>query len=234
MRIEKEVLVIRRLCLLLASLLAAAALAGCQPGANGTAGASSKTSAATATPAGPGWVLVETKYFVPDIDVDVLGGPVRSSMTGGGTLLDTYQDSGSKGDIKLSHVRTDEGGGTVFASVQWEIVWSDPAAWLPGGQTASFEVEHKVIEAKTWTPPALTAIFDMPDMGMGRSSSSPNRFHQPNGSQGTYSDTREQVSGMKATMTTELALPTGKAGDRRAIYINFGDGYGMRYTYEWK
>jgi hypothetical protein len=181
-----------------------------------------------------GWHLAETKYIIPDVDLDVNGGPVKSTMTGTGqTLLDYHQDSVKTNDIIFSHSRTDEGG-KVFASVQWEVLWITPADFLPADQKASIDVEHKVIEAVTWDPPPITAAFDTPDMLIGQSSSSPNKFHQPNGGMGAYRDTSLEVSGIKATMKTENPILKGKAGGRMAIYINFGDGYGMRYTYEWR
>jgi len=180
------------------------------------------------------WHLVDTKYFVPDEDIDVNGGPVESTQSGtGAVLLDYLQDTGDIGDMILRAVRTDEGG-TVFADMEWQILWDAPPDTLYDGQYISIDVEHKVLNAKTWNPPALGAIFDQPDMGMQRTSSSPNIFHQPVGSQGPYKDTREEVYNMKATMTTERPIAKGKAGDRMAIYINFGEGYGMRYTYEWR
>jgi len=198
------------------------------------AASSSQTGNATTVPEMAGWHLVETKYFVPDIDVDVNGGPVKSTQSGtGATLLDYYQDSGDIGNITLAVKRTGEGG-QVFASMQWQIIWSAPPSTLPDGLPASFDVEHKVLEAVTWNPPVLKATFDQPDMKPGYSSSSPNTFWQPNGSKGQYKDTREEVYNMQVTMTTKNPIAKGKAGDRKAIYINFGEGYGMRYTYEWR
>jgi hypothetical protein len=197
-------------------------------------GNSSKRNAASPTATPVGWPQTETKYFISANDLDVKGGPVESSMTGtGDRLFDYYQDEVKPGDITLSHSRKDASG-KVQASVQWEIIWTAPADYLPAGVAASFDAEHKTVESLAWTPPAVTATFDQPDMDIGKSSASPNRFHQPNGSQGTYRDTREEVIGMKATMTTENPIAAGKAGDRMAIYITFGEGYGMRYTYEWR
>ncbi len=192
--------------------------------------------AATVKAKEEGWHLVETKYFVPDSDVDVNGGPVKSKMSGtGALLLDYYQDSGNidTGEIILTHYRTGEDG-KVLASYKWKVLWNTPPSFLPAGQPASIDVEHKVLETNVWNPPVLSASFDMPDMKIGFNSSSPNTFHQPNGSKGQYRDTREEVYNMKATMTTVSPIAKGKTGDRRAIYIKFGDGYGMRYTYEWK
>jgi len=186
------------------------------------------------TPETAGWRLVETKYYVPDVDLDVNGGPVKSKQSGtGAVLLDSYQDSGEPGNITLAHKRTDEGG-KVFASVKWQTLWSVPPLTLAVGQSVSIDVEHRVLEAVTWNPPPLKATLDMPDMKPGYASSSPNVFHQPQGSQGPYRDTREEVYNTKATMTTEKPVAKGKAGDRVAIYINLGEGYGMRYTYEWR
>jgi hypothetical protein len=148
-------------------------------------------------------------------------------------LFDYCYDSEVPGDMRLSHSRTDAGGKTV-ASTQWEILWDAPPDYLAGEQIISIDVEHKVIESNVWVPPALFASFDSPDMLMGSTSSTPNKFHQPNGSEGQYRDTREEVYNMKAVMTTEFPIAKGTTGDRMSIYINFGEGYGMRYTYEWK
>lgn len=195
---------------------------------------SSQAGKPTSVPEPAGWRLVETKYFVPDEDLDVNGGPVKKKQSGtGATLLDYFQDSGDTGDRILTCKRTDEGG-KVFASMKWQVLWSAPPLTLTVGQPVSIDVEHRVLEAVTWNPPPLKASLDMPDQKPGYTSSSPNIFHQPQGSQGPYKDTREEVYNMKATMTTERPVAKGKAGDRVAIYISFGEGYGMRYTYAWK
>jgi hypothetical protein len=181
-----------------------------------------------------GWHLIESLYMVPDEDLDVNGGPRESWMTGvvNGLLLDYWQDTGSQGDIILKHYRTDKGG-TVFTSVEWEILWENPPAYLPGGQPASITVEHRVLEAKTWEPPRMSAIFDVPDMEIGYRSSSPNTLHKPGENHNPYRDTTAEAYGERAIMTTERPIAAGDEGDRMALYIAFGDGYGMRYTYRW-
>ncbi|NLF29060.1 MAG: hypothetical protein GX592_14280, partial [Clostridiales bacterium] len=180
-----------------------------------------------------GWHLVEELYMVPDEDVDVNGGPERFPLIGG-VGLDYYQDSGEPDHVILSHWRTNEGGSDVWASCEWEVLLeSPPPAYLPAGQPVSITVEHRVLETKVWEPPVLTAKFDGPDMELGYTSSSPNKFHHPYGEQKSYTDTGEEVYDRKATMTTENPIPEGEDGKRMAIYINYGWGYGMRYTYEW-
>lgn len=182
----------------------------------------------------PAWHLVETKYFVPNEDLDVNGGPVEKKQSGtGALLLDYYQDYGDIGNRTLRVWRTD-GGGTVFADMEWQVLWDAPPSTLYEGQFASINVEHKVLKDKTWSPPPITASFDAPGMAIGFTSASPNKFRQPVGSKGPYKDTREEVYSMKATMTTVDPVGGGKAGAQRAIYISFGEGYGMRYTYEWR
>lgn len=205
-----------------------------QPGTSAPTAGPRPTGNQTSVPEAAGWRLVETKYFVPDVDLDVNGGPVKKKQSGtGATLLDYYQDLGDTGDRILTCTRTDEGG-KVLASMKWQVLWSAPPLTLTVGQPVSIDVEHRVLEAVTWNPPPLSASLDMPDQKPGYASSSPNVFHQPTGSQGPYKDTREEVYNMKATMTSERPVAKGKAGDRVAIYIHFGEGYGMRYTYEWR
>jgi len=183
--------------------------------------------------AGGGWTLVDTQYIVPDIDQDVLGGPVRSTMTGtGAALLDYYQDEGDIGNVMFVHYRTDEAG-TLFAKAEWQIIWEAPPAYLPADEKVSFVVEHKPINEMTWTAPVLSASFDVPDLKPGSASAARIKFTQPHGAMGPYKDTREEVYNAKETMTTAVNIPKGNPGDRRAIYIYFGEGYGMRYTYAW-
>lgn len=179
-----------------------------------------------------GWVLVESKYFQSSSDVDILGGPVKSTQTGtGAVLLDYFRDEGVHGNMLFSVSRKIEGGGSVAEAI-WRVIWTDPGEFLPAGQQASLYIEHELIA--DWGTPRVSVNFDMPDMAPGYSGSSPIRFLHEHGGDNPYRDLRAEVSGAKETMYTEKPLPEGKAGDRRAIYINFGQGYGMRYTYEWQ
>jgi len=179
-----------------------------------------------------GWVLVESKYFQSSSDVDILGGPVKSTQTGtGAVLLDYYKDEGVHGNMLFTVRRTD-GNGNYLVGSSWRVVWMDPDKFLPAGQQASLYIEHELIA--DWGTPAVSANFDVPDMEPNRVSSSPIRFLHDHGTDNPYKDTRAEVFNAKETLYTEKPLPEGKAGDRRAIYINFGQGYGMRYTYEWQ
>ena len=181
-----------------------------------------------------GWHLIESLYLVPDVDVDVNNGPVESMMMGvaDGQLLDYYQDSGMVGDILLTHYRTGKAG-NVFASTKWEVLWDAPPSYLPAGQSASITLEHRVLEEKAWGPPRMTAAFDVQDMLIGYRSASPNVFHHPGESHSQYRDTTTEVYDALEVMTTERPIAVGEDGDRLALYIDFGEGYGMRYTYQW-
>ncbi len=203
-------------------LTAAAFIAACCPGAG-----------SAATDAGrEGWHLVETRYFQSESDTDILGGPVKNAMTGTGALLLTYyRDEGETGNRLFSTTRTNEEGKTL-AKAEWRVTWKAPAAFLPGGESARVYVEHELIA--DWGTPPVTAIFDMPDMIPGKRGASPILFVHEHGTKGPYRDTREEVFNARETMTTRNPLPEGKPGDRRAVYLHFGVGYGMRYTYEWK
>jgi len=181
-----------------------------------------------------GWHLVNSEFLVSGSDLDVLGGPVKSTQTGtGALLLDYYQDEGALGDMKLVHYRTDEGG-SVLVKCQWEVLWEAPASYLAAEQTTSITVEHKPLEEIVWKAPVLKASFDAADMIIGSTTASGIVFFHPHGEKQTYRDTREEVYNARETMTTKTPIPKGNPGDRRAIYISFGEGYGMRYTYEWK
>ena len=182
---------------------------------------------------GAGWRLTGSEYLVPSVDVDVNGGPVERTMAGNGAaLFDYHQDEVGDHSVVIENGRTDAGG-KVLANARWQVLWDEPAAFLPAGAGASVTVEQVVIEENTWKAPALRAAIDVPDLEIGYSSSSPNTFHQPNGGFNGYRDTSEEVSAARETMTSESPLPEGEAGDRIALYISFGDGYGMRYTYTW-
>ena len=180
----------------------------------------------------PGWYLVDTTYFQSPSDVDILGGPVKSTMTGTSAgLSDYYRDEGSPNNIVLSHTRVADGG-NVVATATWRVAWTDPAPFLPAGQTASLEIEHELVA--DWGTPSVTTYFDVPDMQPGHVSSSPIPFVHPHGEKTPYRDTREEVRAAKETVTSREPLPEGKPGDSRAIYLHFGEGYGMRYTYQWR
>jgi len=181
-----------------------------------------------------GWHLIESLYMVDSVDLDVYGGPIKSWLMGAadGLLLDYYQDSGSEGDILLTHYRTDKGGG-VLASTKWEVLWDAPPSYLPAEQSVTITLEHRVLEVNSWEPPRMTAAFDVPDMEIGFTSSSPNRLHKPGTRQNPYKDETTEVYGEVAVLTTERPIAAGKESDRIALYINFGEGYGMRYTYRW-
>ncbi len=146
-------------------------------------------------------------------------------------LEDYYRDEGVHGNMLFSVTRKVEEGGLVAEAI-WRVIWTDPDEFLPAGQQASLYIEHELIA--DWGTPRVSANFDVPDMQLGYASSSPIRFLHEHGGDNPYRDLRAEVSNAKETLYTEKPLPEGKAGDRRAIYINFGVGYGMRYTYEWQ
>ena len=181
-----------------------------------------------------GWHLIESFYLVPDEDLDINGGPIESRMSGvaNGLLLDYLQDTWTQGDVILKQYRTDKGG-TVFASIEWEVLWENPPTYLPGDQPVSITVEHRVLEAMTWNPPSVGAAFDVPDLEIGFCSATPNTLHKPGTRQNPYRDETTEAYSERAVMTTERKVASGGEDDRIALYISFGKGYGMRYTYRW-
>lgn len=178
-----------------------------------------------------GWCLIKTEYLVDDLDTDI-NGPCKSYMSNGALLLDYWQDTVADHSVVIDHYRTDEGGG-VLARARWQVEWEKPAAFLPAGEHASITVKHIVLAVEPWTPPGVTVKIDVPDLEIDGASASPNTFHQPNGGFDGTVDTSAVVYDDCQVMTSQDPLPEGAEGSLIALYINFGEGYGMRYTYAW-
>jgi len=170
-----------------------------------------------------GWHLVNTKYHISTLDVTVLGGAYNA----GGGLFDTYTGEGSEGNMRFSHSRRGNNG-KVLAHRNWQVIWDTPSAYLAPNQKTGFNAEVKVISfSASWGSAVINASFDAAGMTPSGATAGIIRFQSEQGETTVRSD-------KKVYLESSKVIPEGRPGDKKSIYLAFGDGYGYIYEYEWR
>lgn len=172
------------------------------------------------------WHLVNTKYHISSNDVTIKGA-IQSRVMGttSGYLLDYYTAEGSEGNMTISHSRTYDDGNPV-AHVTYQVIWDTPPTYLAPNQKVEINFEIKTISSKSWGSPKVNVSFDSAGMSPGGATYGRISFQSEEGE--TY------ISDKKVYFETEKVIHEGRTGDKKAIYVNLGEGYGYIYTYEWK
>lgn len=171
-----------------------------------------------------GWHLVDTKYIPSPMDIKILG----SSFNRGGGLYDTKKGEGNEGNMTLSHSRTTANGGGV-AHINYQVLWDTPPAYLASGVKTGFKIEMKVLDySASWSSIyKVSAHFDSGELeSADYATSSPIRFQSDAG--------ETHILNKNTYFESSKVIPEGKAGDKKAIWLNLGGNYGYCYLYEWK
>ena len=171
-----------------------------------------------------GWHLVESKYYPSALDITILGGAYEQ----GRGLYDTFAGEGSEGEMRFSHTRKDANGKTL-AYVNYQVNWEKPPAYLAPEKKTGFNIEMKVLsfssgwDSSVWA----SAHFDSADLpGASYATAGKIPFRAAGGG--------EILRNMKTYFESSKVIPAGKKGDKKAIWLNLGNGYGYAYIYEWR
>lgn len=162
---------------------------------------------------GPGWYF--TSYKFDD-------GSRQSESVLAGTnskMKDVTSFTGSKGNLIISHTRTDVKTGTLLASVKYNVIWSEPATFLAVDQKASVNFTLSTLKSLAWKPDQQSMLFNQRASGV--------YFVTTTGSKYITND-------MSGKLTTEKAILKGTTGSKKYIQMNFGKGFKATYNYEWR
>ena len=173
----------------------------------------------------PGWYFTHWEYIMASVDVSLVGA-IESRVIGttSGYLLDYHEGKGEKNDFEVSHRRTYNDGSPV-ASGSAVTTWTDPPAYIAAGQKPSFTVNR--VTASSWGVGGFNCTFDSADIKPGGATSSAISFADSDGK--TYV---ENYNGIYEA--TKEIYKTSIKGDKKAIIMNLGNGYGFKYYYEWR
>jgi hypothetical protein len=174
----------------------------------------------------PGWHFVEHKYYKSSQDVTIVGS-IESGVIGtADKIYDTYTGEGSKGNFTITHSRKDKNGNAI-ASYSYKTVWDDPPAYLAPNKKVGFNIDVKTLSSKTWLAAQVSSSFDSADFaGPGGASSSKISFQTSTG--------ETHLRDVKSYYESSKVIPEGRPGNKRAIWMHLGDGYGYAYIYEWR
>lgn len=174
-----------------------------------------------------GWHLVETKYHLSSVDYSVKGEIQNSVMGTTGYIYDKHTIEGSEGDMTITASRRNEKDSV--AHVTYQVIWDTPPAYLASGHKTGFNIEYKAVSASgSWAGLyEVSAIFDMAGLTPGSATAGSMRFYSSDGEGFIGKD-------MDVYFESYKAIPEGRLGDKKAIILSLGDGYGYVYTYEWK
>ncbi|MBP7416153.1 MAG: hypothetical protein KA831_05835 [Pyrinomonadaceae bacterium] len=161
---------------------------------------------------GPGWYL--TNYSFKD------GSYQKQSVLMGTTLKlkDVVSFKGTKGNLRISHLRYYVSNRKTVASITYQVTWTDPATFIKPGAKTSFVFGLSTVSALTWKAPQQSMHINQ---GMGV------YFVTPDG-------TKYMTKDIRSKLTTEKVIEKGSRGTKRIIQMNFGKGFTATYNYEWR
>lgn len=175
-----------------------------------------------------GWHLKGWDYIISQSDVTLhQNGYYKDSALMGTSsrLYDYIKGTGEKGNFTVALWRADAAGKQLAGSTSTST-WDEPPLYLEPGKKIALQVTRAYDGTNTWGQNGLRIKFDSNDLpGAGYATSSSISFVNAGGTSylHTYSGPVE----------TEKAIPTGKPGDLKAIWV-YLEGYSFRYTYEWR
>ena len=162
---------------------------------------------------GPGWYFTSYKFE----DGTRQGESVLAGTTS--KMKDVVSFTGAKGNLIISHKRTDVKTGTLLAAVKYNVIWSEPAAVLVADQKASINFTLKTLSSLGWKPDQQTIFFNQGGMGVYFA---------------TAEGTKYITKDMNGKLTTEKTILKGTPGTKKYIQMNFGKGFRATYNYDWR
>lgn len=133
-------------------------------------------------------------------------------------MYDKTSYTGSQNNLIISHYRYDMKTDKLLAGRKYQVIWTDPPAYLKVGEKVSVNYEAINMESvATWKMNQNSIYFNQ---GMGV------YFSSTNG-------TKYITGDIKDTFTLEKVVEKGTKGSTRTIQINHGDGFKTEYIYEW-
>jgi len=160
-----------------------------------------------------GWHL--TDYSFKD------GTLQKESVLAGTTsrMNDVISYKGDRGNIEITQNRYDVKTGKLLAGVTYRVLWTDPPTVLNPGEKSSLDFELSTISSVSWKAPQQS-------------------MHLNQGLNGVYFITSDGTNyitkDIKTRLTTEKVIDKGTKGAKRVIQMNFGNGFSVTYTYEWR
>jgi len=145
----------------------------------------------------------------------------KESVLAGTTskMNDVISYKGDKGNIEITQNRYDVKTGKLLAGVTYRVLWSDPPTVLSPDEKYSLDFELATISSLTWKAGQQSMHLNQGLNG--------NYFITPDG-------TKYITKDIKTRLITEKVIDKGTKGAKRAIQMNFGNGFSATYTYEWR
>ncbi|MGI6584602.1 MAG: hypothetical protein GX301_10400 [Gracilibacteraceae bacterium] len=134
----------------------------------------------------------------------------------------------TEGNMTISHSRKTSSGDHI-AHINYQVTWDTPPAYIAPGAKTGFNVEMKVLDySASWgSLYKVNAHFDSGELASADyATSGLIRFQSDIG--------ETHIINTKTYFENSKVIPEGKAGDKKAIWLNLGDNYGYCYLYEWK
>lgn len=133
-------------------------------------------------------------------------------------MTDVISFKGGKGNLEITHSRTDDKTGKLLANVKYSSAWSDPSSVLIPGEKYSIDFELRTLSTLTWKAPQQSMHFNL-GSGLYFAAADGTKYITKDG---------------KVKLSTEKAIGTGTKGAKRFIQMNFGNGFSATYNYEWR
>ncbi len=172
------------------------------------------------------WHLVETKYHLSSIDYTIKGEIQNTVIAKTGYIYDKYTTEGSEGNMTITHSRRHDDGSPI-AHVTYQVIWDTPPTYLAPNQKTGFNIEYEIISSNSWGGGNVSASFDSADIKPGGGTAGLIRFQLEDGV--SWINTNK-----KGCFESGKVIPEGRPGNKKAIILSLGEGYGYSYIYEWK
>lgn len=171
----------------------------------------------------PGWYLIDKEFVPYQYDFQIYGECV-SSTSSGEKLYDKYTGVGEEGSYIISHSRRSGSNANPSYFSDSLVEFSGAPTYMAEGKTYSMDLAHQVMQGDWGYSNVCIEFSSVEEIGYGASDDI--TFVDVNG-KGYY----EKQTG---TVTTEDEIPAGDIDSIRYIKVSLGNGYGYRYTYEWR
>jgi hypothetical protein len=190
-----------------------------------TAPAMTTAPAASPSPSAtqPGWYFTRWEYVMSSVDVSLVGGREGRTSAGDG-ILDYAKGEGDKNNFTISVWRTFDNGKHI-ASGSAVTTWTDPQQFAAEGQKLSMNLSRQI--ESSWGIPQMSVTVDMAEINPGGGTAGKVNFATPDGN--AYLS-----KNYEGLFEAQKGMPKGKLGDKKAIIMTLGSGYGFKYYYEWR
>ena len=102
---------------------------------------------------------------------------------------------------------------------------TDPQEFAVAGEKLSVNVNYQL--GDSWGIGQMNVKFDMEDIQPGYITANAIDYAKPDGNAYLYESYEGPIVMNKAMME-------GNKGDKKAVIMNLGNGYGFKYYYEWR